>query len=321
MKVDKDLINCELKKIMGPLRVLNFLLSRKWCIRILLFTGRLSHGKKIKGLQNEERYIKSNNGGSDIRIRIYKPRNCTTKLPAMLYCHGGGYVIGSPEEYNSVIEKFVKKRPCIVVAPDYRKSATEPYPAAFYDCYDTLLWMKENADSINAKNDNFIIAGHSAGGGLTAAVTLKARDTGDVKIAFQMPIYPMIDDRQMTESSQYTGIPIWDAKTNKLGWRWYHKNLKSQRAEIPAYAAPARNENYSDFPPTITFVGSVEPFRDETLQYVDALKKANIPVEFRLFDGCFHAFDFVAANTEIGKDALSFTFEAYAKFYDKYCID
>jgi len=161
--------------------------------------------------------------------------------------------------------------------------------------------------------------GHSAGGGLTAAVTLKARDTQDVNIAFQMPIYPMIDDRQSNESSKFIS-PVWDAKTNALGWDFYLKNLKAQNAEIPAYAAPSRNEDYSNFPPTITLVGDAEPFRDETIQYVEALKKFNIPVEFKLYERCFHGFD-VLVKSEISKDALNFTFDSYAQYYDKYIIE
>jgi len=320
MFIEKDKINNELREIMQPLKIYNFLLQRKWSIRLLLALGKLSKGKKIKGLYNEEKFIKSNNLGPDIRIRIYKPENTTSKLPAMLYCHGGGYLIGTPEGFNSIIEKFIKKRPCIVIAPDYRKSPKSPYPAAFNDCYDTLLWIKENAEYLNAFDTKIIIAGHSAGGGLTAALSLKARDTMDVKIAFQMPIYPMIDDRQTTDSSQFMRTPIWDAKTNKLGWDWYLKDLKSQNKETPSYAAAARNTDYKNFPPTITFVGSAEPFRDETIQYVENLKKANIPVEFKLYEGCFHSFDIIAANSEIGKDAQNFTFDNYAKYYDKYCL-
>lgn len=216
-------------------------------------------------------------------------------------------------------KEFIKKRPCIIVAPDYRKSLTAPYPAAFNDCYDTLLWINENTDTLNAMKDKIVVAGHSAGGGLTAAVTLKARDTQDVNIAFQMPIYPMIDDRQSNESSKFIS-PVWDAKTNALGWDFYLKNLKAQNAEIPAYAAPSRNEDYSNFPPTITLVGDAEPFRDETIQYVEALKKFNIPVEFKLYERCFHGFD-VLVKSEISKDALNFTFDSYAQYYDKYIIE
>ena len=319
MRVKKGMINKELQKSVSKLKIINFFLSRKWGVLLIFFLSKLYRWKKIKGLNTEQLYIKSHHGEHDIRIRIYKPENHTSKLPAMLYCHGGGYFIGVPEQSNELFKKFIENRPCIVIAPDYRKSPEEPFPAAFDDCYDTLIWMKKNADSIGAFDDKIIVAGHSAGGGLTAAITLKARDTQDVNIAFQMPVYPMIDDRQITESSQFTGVPVWDAKTNALAWRWYLKDLKQQNKEIPAYAAPARNRNYKKFPPTISLVGSVEPFRDETIQYINALKKENIPVKFKLFKGCFHAFDLTVPNSEIGKEALDFTFRSYIEYYDKYC--
>jgi len=321
METEQPTISKDLLKSSGPLKLINYLLSRHWGIRFVLFAGKLLHGKKIKGLHNEERYIKSRNSGPDIRIRIYRPENQEGKLPALLYCHGGGYMIGCPEEYSAMIESFIQKRPCVIVAPDYRKAPRFPYPSAFNDCYDTLLWMKESAASLNILENKFIIAGHSAGGGLTAALTLKARDTGDVDIAFQMPIYPMIDDRQTSVSSQFIDTPIWNARTNAFGWDCYLKDIRAQKAEVPAYAAPARNSDYSNFPPTITFVGTAEPFRDETIQYAEALKEAKIPLEFMLFEGCFHGFDVFAPKSPPGRAALDFTFESYSKYYDQYCSE
>ena len=153
-----------------------------------------------------------------------------------------------------------------------------------------------------------------------AAVTLKARDTKDVDIAFQMPIYPMIDDRQNTESATGMVVPCWNSKTNALGWKSYLKDLINQNASIPAYAAAARNGDYADFPPTITFVGDLEPFKDETMTYVDTLKKAGIPVEFKLFEGCYHGFEAFVPNSEIGKEATRFLLHAFGKFFDRYIL-
>ncbi len=320
MKVTKEMVDPELKSTFNSLKVISFLLSRKWGIKLMNIASSLAKGKKIKGLFNEERYIPSKNGGPDIRIRIFRPLNSTETLPALLYCHGGGYVIGNPEGSLKIIEKFIETRPCVVIAPDYRKALECPYPAAFNDCYDTLLWAHENAESIGIHKDHFIIAGHSAGGGLAAAVTLKAVDTQDVAIAFQMPIYPMIDDRQNSESAKNIEVPVWNSKTNELAWNLYLKDLKGFGEEIPNYAAPARNANYENFPPTITFVGELEPFRDETLRYVEDLKKANIPVEFEMYKGCFHGFDIVAPKATIAKDAIDFTYASFAKFYDLYAI-
>jgi acetyl esterase/lipase len=227
-------------------------------------------------------------------------------------------MIGTPESFLEAIEKFITTRPCVIVAPDYRKALEAPYPAAFNDCYDTLLWMKENAGNLGIIPQKFIVGGQSAGGGLTAAVTLKAADTGDVNIAFQLPIYPMIDDRQTTASASDSDAPVWNTKTNTLGWRLYLSDLKKKNELIPPYAAPARATDYTKLPPTITFVGDLEPFRDETIEYVENLKKAAVPVEFELFNGCVHGFEQVAPNAEISKIAWRFLLKAYSDFIDKY---
>lgn len=312
------MLDAGLQSIYSPLKIFSFLLSRKWGINLINFQARFSKGKNIDGLDCEERFIPSKSGGPDIRIRIFKPLNHKEKLPAMLYNHGGGFVIGTPEISLEIIKQFIIKRPCVVIAPDYRKAMKAPFPAAFNDCYDTLLWAKENADELEILPNKFMVAGHSAGGGLTAAVTLKARDTQDVDVAFQIPIYPMIDDRQITASAKNIEVNLWNTKTNAFAWDFYLKDIRENKKEIPNYAAPARNTDYEKLPPTITFVGEFEPFRDETIAYVEALKKEGIPVAFKIYKGCFHGFDVFGAKSDIAQDAINFTYRSYAKYYDTY---
>jgi len=194
-------------------------------------------------------------------------------------------MLGNTEEFMTVIKKFIDTRPCIIVAPDYRKAFNAPYPAAFNDCYDTLLWVNENVNQLNMIPGKLIVAGHSSGGGLTAAVSLKATDTNDVKIAFQIPVYPMLDDRQNTESAKDNNSAGWNARSNKMGWSKYLGSLETNQSAIPAYAAPARAKDFTKLPPTITFVGDLEPFRDETIAYVKNLERNGIPVSFKLFKG------------------------------------
>jgi len=317
-QLDK-LIHPELKSSIVPFKLMAYLARKNWGIKFLNFTGRFSNGKKISGLHNEERYIPSNNGGPDIRVRIYKPLDMQEKLPCMLFNHGGGYIIGNPEMFNVWIKKFIDTRPCVVIAPDYRKSFEAPYPAAFNDCFDTLLWAKENAEDLQIYNDKLIVAGHSAGGGLTAAVSLKARDTGNVDISFQMPLYPMIDDRQNTQSArEMISVPAWNTQSNKKGWDSYLKDLRESNKETPVYAAAARNQNYDNLPPTITFVGDIDPFKDETLAYAEALQKAGVDTKFKLYKGCFHGFEVMVPKAGISKEAIKFTYDSYAEFYDKY---
>lgn len=315
MRVRKNMLDKELKDkyIIGRMIAITF--HNQWFAKLILkLSQKFSSGKNIDGLHCEQRYIASRSGGPDIRIRIYKPLNISVELPAMLYIHGGGFMVGQPEGFASQIKNFINAKPCIIVSPDYRKATVEPYPAAFNDCYDTLIWLKENAKSLGAKQDKFIIGGHSAGGGLTAAVALKATDTNEVNIAFQMPVYPMIDYRE-TASSKDNDAPVWDSKSNQLGWSLYLKGL----TKISPYAVPALATDYSKLPPTITYVGSLEPFRDETVTYVENLLKANIPLQFELFEGAFHSFEVVGKNTKIGKRATKFLLDSFKVFVEKYC--
>ena len=189
-----------------------------------------------------------------------------------------------------------------------------PYPAAFNDCYDTLLWVRDHAASIGGRTDGFIVSGHSAGGGLAAAVSLKATETGDAKIAFQMPLYPMIDDRQNSASAVGNDAPVWDEEANRLAWSRYLDGVKN----VTPYAAAARCTDYTKLPPTITYVGSLEPFRDETKIYVENLRRANVPVEFEVFDGAFHGFDVMVPEAPISKRANQFLMGNFQKFVQRY---
>ena len=268
----------------------------------------------------EEIHLPTTDGEASIRVNIYRPTttNNDEKLPAMLYTHGGGYILGSPESVESHLAKYIDCRPCVIVAPAYRTAFVKPYPAAFDDCYMTLLWMRDNAEELGIDTSKLMIAGHSAGGGLTAAVTLKARDTKDVDIAFQMPFYPMIDDRQPHDKARFIDVIGWDSKTNAFGWGSYLKDLHERNVEIPSYAAPARNSDYRDFPPTITSIGEYEAFYQETLDYVEGLKQAGVEVAFKVFEKSNHGPDFTIPQSSLGRAYRTFEFENYADFYDRY---
>lgn len=304
-----------------PLTVLLPLVKCRWALAIMtFFTKRFLIGKPIEGLESSEASVPSRDDAYDIRVNVHRPAHHPVgqKLPLLLYIHGGGYITGIPEIANDSVKRFIEKRACVVVAPDYRKAYTKPYPAGLNDCYDTLLWAIENADNLGVDPSKIIVAGHSAGGGLTAALTLKARDAGEFDIAFQMPIYPMIDDQQPEDPQRELDSPGWNTILNRIGWEAYLADLLEAGEDIPPYAAPMRNNDYAGFPPTITFVGTLEPFYWETVRYVDDLKNAGVEVAFKEFKDCFHGFETVAGQTPIGKEALDFTYSTYAEFYDRY---
>jgi acetyl esterase/lipase len=315
MNVTRDMVDKDLRAFHAVGRIIAGFSHTGWfSLLALRFSRAVLRGKNTGGLACRQLHIPSRKGGPPIRVRIYRPVAATGPLPVMLYFHGGGYVHGVPEQFGSIIRAFIETEPCIVVAPDYRKAVESPYPAAFDDCYDALLWTGENAAAIGGRTDGFIVAGHSAGGGLAAAVSLKATDTGDARIAFQMPLYPMIDDRQNSASAVGNDAPVWDEKANRLAWSRYLDGVK----DVTPYAAAARCTDYAKLPPTITFVGSLEPFRDETTIYVENLRRADVPVEFEIFDGAFHAFDLMVPEAPISRRANRFLMENFRKFARRY---
>ncbi|WP_297639823.1 alpha/beta hydrolase fold domain-containing protein, partial [uncultured Clostridium sp.] len=131
-----------------------------------------------------------------------------------------------------------------------------------------------------------------------------------------MPLYPMIDDRMITESSKDNNAHIWNSKLNECGWELYLGKL--YKGEVPIYAAPGRETNLVGIPPTITFVGDLEPFRDETIEYMEKLKKAGVPTEFKIFKGCYHGFDAVNPKAKISKDAHEFLLKGFKYAVENY---
>jgi acetyl esterase/lipase len=261
-----------------------------------------------KRISYEQMYIPRDDG-SRLRLCVYTPRNTATErqrapVPGLLWLHGGGYAIGIPEQDYRFIERFIEASDCVVVSPDYTRSMDAPYPAALDDCYLALRWLKEHCMDYGVRSDQLFVGGDSAGGGLAAALSLYARDRDEVSIAFQMPLYPMLNDRT-TESSQDNNAPVWNTKSNALAWKLYLGELYGTDA-VPKYAAPARETDYAGLPPTLTFVGSIEPFRDETVRYAEMLRAAGVETAFHVYDGCFHAFELVGHKTGIGRQAIDF---------------
>ena len=225
-----------------------------------------------------------------IRALVVRPKaSAAAAAPGVLWIHGGGYITGLKEMiYMSRAMDLVKKFGAVVVAPNYRLAIKAPYPAALQDCYQTLCYMKANARQLGIDPDRIIVGGESAGGGLCAALCMLARDRGKVKIAFQLPLYPMMDNLD-TDSSRDNRGKVWNTRRNHFGWRIYLRGKAKKK--VSPYAAPARQTDYSGLPPAYTFVGDGEPFYAETLAYVEHLNKAGVPAHADVWHSNMHAFD------------------------------
>lgn len=250
----------------------------------------------------EKRRIPST--GRDVKILIFRPvsaKKTPEETTGILWIHGGGYATGVAEmAYFSRPLALVKKYGAVVVCVSYRLSVEAPYPAALEDCYSALLWLKDNADILGVNDSRLMVGGESAGGGLTAALCMYARDRGEVNIACQMPLYPMLDDRD-TDSSRNNHAPVWNTKRNHEAWKLYLKGVN----DITPYAAPARQTDYSNLPPAYTFVGDIEPFYCETLTYIHNLKKAGVDASVDVYTSWFHAYDMFLPFTKKAKEAIA----------------
>ena len=252
--------------------------------------------------------------GKQMKVLVLKPtknKKSKEKTPCILWIHGGGYRTGMAEMiYMSRAISLVKKYGAVVVTPEYRLSHVAPYPAALEDCYATLKYIKEHEKELGINPSQIMVGGESAGGGMTVALCMYARDKGEVNIAFQMPLYPMLDDRTGTELVTDNDAPVWNSKMNQAAWKMLLWGI-GKGEEVPEYAAPARAKDLSNLPPMCTFVGSLEPFLEETLTYARRLKEHGIKVYIRVYKGCFHAFDINCYPTKVAKNARDYVMNVY----------
>lgn len=230
-------------------------------------------------------------GAPAVRLRLYGLEEGTRGRPALLWIHGGGYALGLSGYDDFQCRRFAREVGCVVAAVDYRLAPEHPYPAGLEDCYAALSWLAADAEGFGIDADRIAIAGSSAGGGLTAALALYARDRKGPHIRFQMPLCPMLDDRNRTASSREITDPrMWDRAKNVKAWRMY-LGAAADGQDVPAYAAPARARDLSGLPPTYMSVGELDAFRDETVEYAERLLEAGVATELHVFAGCYHGFD------------------------------
>ncbi len=267
-----------------------------------------------------ERFVPGPEGAPDVRVLLYQPVTEATALPALLWIHGGGYVIGSADQDDLAVKSIVSTVGCAAVSVDYRLAPETPHPGPVEDCYAALKWLYTHAGELGVDSARIAIGGASAGGGLTAALALLTRDRGEVPLIFQLLIYPMLDDRTasdaaLAEPHPYTGEFIWTAASNHFGW----KALLGQEPGGPTvspYAAAARAEHLEGLPPTFISVGALDLFLEEDLEYARRLMRAGVPTELHVYPGAFHGFDMVAdakVSQAFVRDRLDALARAFAR--------
>lgn len=240
-----------------------------------------------------------------VPVLILRPKDIKPIKVGLLWIHGGGYILGMKEMvYMGRALNLVKRYGVTVLSPGYRLAWLRPYPAAVEDCYAVLRYMEDHKDELGF--DRLMVGGESAGGGLCAAVCMMARDQG-INVSFQMPLYPMLSNFD-TDSSHSNHGRVWNTRRNHLGWKLYLR--ADAKKKVSPYAAPSRQTDYTNLPPCYTFVGDGEPFYDETLKYVDDLRKAGVKAEVDVYHTNRHAFDMLWPEDKLSRRAIK-TFEMY----------
>jgi len=218
--------------------------------------------------------------------------------PAVYFIHGGGMISGDRHSIDA-IEPLIDLLDFLVVSVEYRLAPEHPDPAPVNDCYAGLVWTAAHADDLGFDASQLVIAGVSAGGGLAAGTALMARDLRGPRLAAQVLMCPMIDDRNETVSSrQMRGIGVWDSTSNATGW----SALLGDRYgtdSVSVYAAPARSTDRSRLPPTYIDCGSAEVFRDEAVAYASAIWASGGIADLHIWAGGFHGFDTLAPDALI----------------------
>ena len=172
-------------------------------------------------------------------VRHYRPEGQDHPLPCLYWVHGGGHVMGSIDQDDSWCDHVVATVGCTIVSVEWRQAPEHPYPASLNDCYTGLEWTFQEASALGVDRRRLAVGGASSGGGSAAGVVLLARDRGEIPICLQLLVYPMIDDRNVTLSSQtITDRRVWCREDNLLAWRRYVGDAVGTTS-VPVYAAPA----------------------------------------------------------------------------------
>lgn len=250
-------------------------------------------------VERQDHEIPGPQGAPDIVVRVHVPVGLERPAPCFYSIHGGGYVLGHRSMDDLRFDRWCPKLGFIGVSVEYRLAPETPYPGPLEDCYAGLRWVHDHAGELGVDRSRIGVGGASAGGGLAAALALLARDRAELPVAFQMLGYPMIDDRQTTESSSWE-VPIWSPANNTFGWQSYLGDLYGTD-DVPYLAAPARALDLSGLPPALVYVGTLDGFCDEDVSYAMRLYQAGIPADLHVYAGAPHGFDGFAPTAGVSR--------------------
>ncbi|WP_210580309.1 alpha/beta hydrolase [Streptomyces sp. GESEQ-4] len=253
-------------------------------------------------VRTHEHYATADDG-TQIKMRWYV-KDGAEPGPAVLFFHGGGYILGHIDLFDGPVSRYVSSSGVPMLSVEYRRAPEHPFPTPLEDAYAALRWLHEHAAELDVDANRIGVMGDSAGGGMAAALTILARERGGPRIARQILLMPMLDDRTTTPDPHIEPYALWSYDDSLTAW----PALLGEAAggpDVPPTAAPARLEDATGLPPAYIEVGQLDVFRDEDTAYATKLSRAGVPVEFHLHPGAPHEFDSIAFDTDVARRAIA----------------
>lgn len=235
----------------------------------------------------------------ELPLAIYQPPGAGPR-GGLLWFHGGGYIVGDERDDPPCIE-IAEYVGCTVVSVGYRLASEVTFREIIADSFTALNWMVDQASELGIDKRRVAIGGRSAGGGLSAGLALYNRDNNGPDLAFQLLIYPMLDDAHETPSSHEVTYPaVWNRDVSFKAWKMYLGDDFGSDNVSP-YAAPTRAKDLSGLPPALVTVGMLDLFRDENIDYAQRLMAAGVATDLQVYARVYHGAEMKARDAAISK--------------------
>ncbi|MDP3294572.1 MAG: alpha/beta hydrolase [Nevskia sp.] len=239
---------------------------------------------------------------SELKLRIYSP-NGKGPFPILMYFHGGGFVIGDLDTFDSLCRETSAGAGVVVVSVDYRLGPEHPFPAASDDCLAATRWAAAHAVEINGDADRIGVSGDSAGGNLAAVTALRLRDEGGPVLKAQLLVYPVVDADPDAYPSMTENAEGYLLGRKDMDWFFGHY-VQDESALASSSLRPIKAESLQGLPPALVITAEFDPLRDEGKAYAAKLKAAGVAVESKSYDGAIHGFYTFFGALAVGRQAV-----------------
>jgi acetyl esterase len=248
--------------------------------------------------------------GGSIPVRVYRPTASTDRLPALVSCHGGGWVLGNLDSHDRVCRSLSRASGCVVISVDYRLAPENRFPAAAEDAFAVTSHVATHPDEFGIDPDRIAVGGDSAGGNLAAAVTLMARDRGGPRLRFQLLVYPLVDADDQSPSIREFGQNHFITREMM---EWFNNQYFATAADRRSpYASPLKAD-LSGLPPAMIMTAECDPLRDQGEAYARKLERSGVPVTLKRYEGMVHPFLSLAGIVDTARVALADASKALAQ--------